>query len=88
MYKKIFVDSNYRLPRSKSSADFVVELNENLEVPEGTRLRITDIAIGGTWKTTEVGFCEYLYVMIYGNNDTFVKNLRIYLGNKKILQNS
>ena len=56
VYKKIFVDSNYRLPQSKSSADFIVELNENLEVPEGTRLHITDISIGATWKTTEVGF--------------------------------
>ena len=24
VYKKIFVDSNYRLPQSRSSADFVV----------------------------------------------------------------
>ena len=82
MYKKIFVDSNYRLPQSKSSADFIVELNENLEVPEGTRLHITDISIGATWKTTEVGFYEYMYVMISDNTDTFVKNFRIYLGNK------
>ena len=37
VYKKIFIDSNYRLPQSRSSADFVVELNEKLEVPEGTR---------------------------------------------------
>ena len=33
-------------------------------------------------ETTEVGFFEYMYVMIYDNNDTFVKNFRIYLGNK------
>ena len=51
-------------------------------MPEGTRLHITDISIGATWKTTEVGFYEYLYVMIYDNTDTFVKNFRIYLGNK------
>ena len=82
MYKKIFIDSNYRLPQSRSSADFVVELNENLEVPEGTRLHITDISIGATWKTTEVGFYEYMYVMVFDNTDTFVKNFRIYLGNK------
>ena len=82
MYKKIFIDSNYRLPQSRSSADFVVALNENLEVPEGTRLHITDISIGATWKTTEVGFYEYMYVMVFDNTDTFVKNFRIYLGNK------
>ena len=82
VYKKIFVDSNYRLSQSRSSADFVIELNENIEVPEGTRLHITDISIGATWKTTEVGFYEYLYVMIFDNTDTFVKNFRLYLGNK------
>ena len=76
------MDSNYRLPQSRSSADFVIELNENLEVPEGTRLHITDISIGATWKTTEIGFYEYLYVMIFDNSDVFVKNFRIYLGNK------
>ena len=82
VYKKIFVDINYRWPQSKSSADFVVELNENLEVPEGTRLHITDVSIGANPKTTKVGFYEYLYVMIYDNSDTSVQNFRIYLGNK------
>ena len=32
-YKKIFVDSSYRLPSSRPSADFSIELNENLETP-------------------------------------------------------
>ena len=82
MYKKIFVDSKYRLPQSRSSTDFVIELNENLEIPEGTRMHITDISIPASFKTTEVGFYEYMYVMIYDNNDTFVKNFRIYLGNR------
>ena len=70
------------MSQSRSSADFVIELNENVEVPEGTRLHITDISIGATWKTTEIGFYEYLYVMIFDNSDVFVKNFRIYLGNK------
>ena len=81
-YKKIFVDSKYRLPQSASSSDFSIEINENLECPEGTRLHITDISIPATFKTTEVGFYEYLYVMIFDNSDVFVKNFRIYLGNK------
>ena len=81
-YKKIFVDSSYRLASSRSSADFSIELNENLETPEGTRMYITDVSIPAVWKTTEVNFYEYLYVMIYDNTDTFVKNFRVYLGNK------
>ena len=77
-YKKIFVDSKYRLPQSNSSSDFSIELNENLELPEGTRLHITDISLPASWKTTEVGFYEYMYVMIFDNSDVFVKNFRIY----------
>ena len=82
VYKKIFIDSNYRLPQSKSSADFTIELNENMECPEGTKLHITDISIPTAWKSTEVNFYEYMYVMIFDNSDVFVKNFRIYLGNK------
>ena len=82
VYKKIFVDSKYRLPQSRSSTDFVIELNENIEIPEGTRMHITDISIPASFKTTEVGFYEYMYVMIFDNNNAFVKNFRIYLGNK------
>ena len=81
-YKKIFVDSKFRLPQSASSSDFSIELNQNVECPEGTRLHITDISIPATFKTTEIGFFEYLYVMIFDNSDVFVKNFRIYLGNK------
>ena len=82
VYKKIFIDSNYRLPQSRSSSDFVIELNENIEIPEGTRMHITDISIPAAWKSTEVNFYEYMYVMIFDNSDVFVKNFRIYLGNK------
>ena len=82
VYKKIFVDSKHRLPTSKSSSDFSIELNQNLELPEGTRLHVVDISLPTSFKTTEVGFYEYMYVMIYDNSDVFVKNFRIYLGNK------
>ena len=81
-YKKIFVDSKYRLPQSNSSSDFSIELNENLELPEGTKMHAVDISLPAAFKTTEVGFYEYMYVMIYDNSDVFVKNFRIYLGNK------
>ena len=43
---------------------------------------ITEVSLPTSFKTTEVGFYEYLYVMIYDNTDTFVKNFRIYLGNR------
>ena len=81
-YKKCFIDSQYRLPQSKSSSDFVVELNENFECPAGTKCWITEVSLPTTWKTTENGFYEYLYVMVFDDSDVFVKNFRVYLGNK------
>ena len=81
-YKKVLVDSTFRLPQSRSSSDFIIELDENMECPEGTRLHITEVSIPATFKTTEVGFFEYLYVMVFDNSDVFVKNFRVYLGNK------
>ena len=82
VYKKVLVDSAFRLPQSRSSSDFVIELDENMECPEGTRLHITEVSIPATFKTTEVGFFEYLYVLVFDNSDVFVKNFRVYLGNK------
>ena len=33
-YKKVYVNSKFRLPQSRSSSDFVVELQENMELPK------------------------------------------------------
>ena len=73
-YKKVFVDSNYRLPQSRSSSDFVIELNENMECPQGTRLYVSEVSIPAVWKTTEVGFYEKLYFMLYDNSDVLKRN--------------
>ena len=84
-YKKVYVNSAYRLPQSNSSSDFIVELSENMECPTGTRLYITEVSLPATFKTTENGFYEYLYVMLYnditGTNELW-KSFRVYLGNK------
>ena len=81
-YKKVYVNSKFRLPQSRSSSDFVVELQENMELQQGSKMWITEVSLPTSFKTTEVNFYEYLYVMIYDNNDTFVKNFRTSLGNK------
>ena len=49
-YKKVLVDSAYRLPQSRSSADFIIELDENMECPNGTKLFITEVSIPAVWK--------------------------------------
>ena len=60
----MFVDSKYRNAQSKSSPDFSVELNENSETPEETKLYVTDISIPAVWKSTEVGFYEYITIFM------------------------
>ena len=53
-----------------------------MECPEGTRLHIKEVSIPATFKTTEVVFFEYLYVMVFDSSDVFVKKIRVFLGNK------
>ena len=81
-YKKVYVNSKFRLPQSRSSSDFVIELQENMELPAGSKMWVTEVSLPTSFKTTEVNFYEYLYVMIFDNTDSFVKNFRVYLGNK------
>ena len=80
-YKKAYIDSQHRLPQSVSSSDFVVELPENFETPAGTTCWITEVSLPTTWKTTENGFFEYFYFMLYDNNDNLLRSSRVYFGN-------
>ena len=81
-YKKVYVNSNYRLPQSNSSSDFVIELDTNFECPEGTRMYITEVSLPTVWKTTEVGFFEKFYAMRYDNTDTLLRCVILDLSNK------
>ena len=81
-YKKVYVNSNYRLPQSHSSSDFVIELDQNFECPDGTRMYITEVSLPTVWKTTEVGFFEKFYAMIYDNTDTLLRCVILDLSNK------
>ena len=81
-FKKVYVNSNYRLPQSNSSSDFIIELPENMECPEGTRLYITEVSLPTTFKTTEINFFEKFYAMIYDNTDTLLRCVILDLSNK------
>ena len=81
-YKKVYVNSNYRLPQSNSSSDFVIELDTNFECPGGTRMYITEVSLPTVWKTTEVGFFEKFYAMLYDNTDTLLRCVILDLSNK------
>ena len=81
-FKKVYVNSNYRLPQSNSSSDFVIELDQNFECPDGTRMYITEVSLPTVWKTTEVGFFEKFYAMIYDNTDILLRCVILDLSNK------
>ena len=81
-YKKVYVNSNYRLPQSNSSSAFITELDQNFECPDGTRMYITEVSLPTVWKTTEVGFFEKFYAMIYDNTDTLLRCVILDLSNK------
>ena len=39
VYKKVYVNSKFRLPQSRSPSGFVIELQENMELPAGRDYR-------------------------------------------------
>ena len=80
-YKKVFIDSNYRLSNSYSRSDFIIELSENMECPAGTKMFVSEVSIPAVWKT-EVGFFEKLYFMLYDNTDTLLRSSIVDLSNK------
>ena len=81
-YKKVYVNSNYRLPQSNSSSDFVIELDQNMELPENSKMWVTEVSLPATFKTTEINFFEKFYAMLYDNTDTLLRCVILDLSNK------
>ena len=65
---RLYIDSRYRTPDSASSSDFTVELNEALDLPPRTRVRVYNLCVPYSWYTVESGINEYLYVQEKVNN--------------------
>ena len=51
-------------------------------------MNISEVSIPAVWKTTEVGFYENLYFMLYNDSDLLLRSSQVYLGNKSLLLNS
>ena len=50
--RKLFVDSRLRQPGGKSH-DFVIELPESLQFPEGTHVLCSEALIPASWNTVD-----------------------------------
>ena len=64
-YKSIYVDSAYRLSESNSTSDFIIELDKNFEIPPKTEMLVTECSFSTPFYTTEKGFYERFYSMLY-----------------------
>ena len=63
-YTKIYVDSAYRLPESNSTSDFIIELDQNFEIPRRTKMFVTECSFSTPLYTAEKGFYERFYIML------------------------
>ena len=48
-YKKVYVNSKYRVSDSKSTSDFKIELQNTFEIPENTIMQVHEVAIPNAW---------------------------------------
>ena len=68
--KKVYIDTRFKTPDSKSDSDFFIELPRSLNVPEDTICYVTDIVIPVSWLTIDTrNNTLYLYFM-YHNGTT------------------
>ena len=76
-YKKIYVDSAYRLPESNSTSDFIIELDQNFEIPPRTKMFVTECSFSTPFYTTEKGFYERFYIMLYNRSNVSLRNTAV-----------
>ena len=48
-YKKVYVNSQYRVSDSKSTSDFKIELQDTFEIPGNTIMQVHEVAIPNAW---------------------------------------
>jgi hypothetical protein len=57
---RFFIDTRHRTPESSNSSDFTIELNESIEIPRGSRVRLHDVSLPYAWRTVESGVNDKL----------------------------
>ena len=69
--KKVYIDTRFKTPYSKSDSDLFIELPRSLNVPENIICYLTDIVVPVSW-TTINAHSNMLYLYFIYNNDTAV----------------
>ena len=76
-YKKVYVDSAYRLSESNSTSDFIIELDQNFEIPPRTKMFVTECSFSTPFYTTEKGFYERFYIMLYNSSNVLLRSTAV-----------
>ena len=74
--KKVYIDTRFKTPDSKSDSDFFIELPRSLNVPEDTICYITDIVIPVSWSTVGENNNK-LYVCVQRNSTRVYKKMSL-----------
>ena len=59
---RIYIDSRYRTPESASASDFTIELNESIQLPRNSKVRLHDIAVPYSWRTVEENLNQEIWL--------------------------
>ena len=62
--KKIYIDSKFKTPDSKSTSDFKFELKESVFLPSNTIAYIDNICIAHSWRSIEENVNDKLYIQV------------------------
>ena len=60
--KKIYIDSQYKVPSSPSSSQFTIELPYTITMPHNAIFIIDEICIPHAWYSIEKDFNDKLYI--------------------------
>jgi hypothetical protein len=65
---KIYIDTRFKTPESKSDSDFTIELPKTINIPDDTLAYINDIVLPVSWTTIdEINNKLYYSVLHYAD---------------------
>ena len=59
---RLYIDSRFRTPESKSASNFTIELQESLDLPAKTKVRVFNLCVPFSWYRVETGVNQHLYI--------------------------
>jgi len=67
--KKVYIDTRYKSPDSKSDSDFIIDLPRQFNVPDDVVAYIDDIVLPVSWETINIHNQHFYFVIFYGGSN-------------------